>query len=222
MSKDIYNNTIRIPTSSSDQITDGSTIGGDIIHNFKSIANIVRKTSDSDNSGTVVGTGIGNASYGAYSAIISGQNNTNHDENSAIIGGYNCDASIRDAIVTNSDRGMESAGGFSFVKSMTIPGSSTNGEANAACYIPSGGMAYLTIQAIDPANGQVQKANLMIYPSDSGYVYPDYWDSMYVSADFYYNGGTLYINNTGSGTIQIGIFGTIVGAANSYSGDSSW
>ncbi len=220
MSKYLYNNTVTVPNSGTDTISDGSTVGGDIVKNFKTLAGLISQQSTDTSSGVKVGKGS-NSSTGAYSAVVGGTGNHAVGSGTVIAGGYNCETEVMDAVATNSDRSNQMVGGYSFMKSMTIPGYSSYADHNRICKIPSGGMAVLKLQILNPESGFTQECSLILYPGSSGYVSPEYWDSYYVSAEFYYSNGELYIQNTGSGVLQVGVFGTVIGAVSSYSGEGS-
>lgn len=279
MSKSTYQNIVIIPGSSSDLISDGSTIGGDIVANFKAIADIVSKSSTSTDSGVIVGYDAGtasgsqaivaggnnNSSSSNYCAVLGGSSNTSSGSYSCILGGrgnncygsscgsigtgysyvygsynvaagaynvtlngsyslgtgYNLTSNVSGALVTNYDYNGVNVGGFSFVKSLTSPaGYSYETNANMVCTIPSGGMGFFELHILNPDLLVIEKVTLKIFPDSSGYLTPqESYSSSQLS--FYYTSNCLYIPNSGSTPVQIGVFGTIIGEAGAYGSDSS-
>lgn len=189
--------------------------------------------------------GYSNTSYGSYSSIVAGSNNTNggnysgiigayssavHGNSSAIAGGYrasltgdyslgagyNLSSSLSGGIVTNYDLDSVSVEGFSFMKSMTISaGRSYESSSNTVCVIPSGGMALIVLHIIDPSAGTIDKVTLKIYSDSYGYITPEETFGN-ANVTFYFTSNYLYIYNSNSSPIQVGVFGTIVGEAGGY------
>lgn len=209
MSKYLYNGTVTIPNSGTDTISDGSTIGGDIVKNFKTLAGLISQQS-TDSSGVKVGKGS-NSATGEHSAVVGGTGNLATAPYSVAIGGKNCTVGTIGAMATNTDMDNQLVGGYSFVKSVTVPFGSGDSEAGILAVIPSGGAAVLNLQFIAASSGTIQTCTMTIQPGDSGYVYPDYWDSNYIFGDFYLNNNNLYFRNYDNAPVQVGIFGTIIG-----------
>lgn len=209
MSKSTYLNTVTVPNSGTDVISDGSTVGGDIVKNFKALASICHRSSSGV--GVIVGVEPSASASQTASAVVGGFGNQADAPYSVAIGGKNCTVGTIGAMATNTDMDNQLVGGYSFVKSVTVPGGSGTSEAGILAMIPSGGAAVLNLQFIAASSGTIQTCTMMIQPGDSGYVYPDYWDSNYIAGDFYLNNNNLYFQNYHSSPVQVGIFGTIIG-----------
>ncbi len=193
MTKSTYQNTITIPGAGTDTVKDDVNIGGDIVTNFKALADIVHRGPGSD------------------------------QEAGVIIGGYGCAESPPDAVATNSDRSGTYAGGYSFIKSMTIPANATGSMAPLLCKIPSGGMGILTVHVIDPSYGASEQWTVTLNGYE-GTQYPENASalSLYYNVQFTMSSGEVRVENTTSGVVQVGIFGTILGEAATGSDDYSW
>ncbi|MDO4424160.1 MAG: hypothetical protein Q4D17_00110, partial [Planctomycetia bacterium] len=247
MSKYLYNNTVTVPNSGTDTISDGSTVGGDIVSNFKAIADIVHNS----DSGVNVG-GWGNAAGGSYSitvggsynqvggggnsaVIVGGDNNSNNGNCSAILAGYyNCNSGSNSAVIgqycTNSQNGCLAVnndayglqiGGVSIFKSLSVPANQTyeSWDVNRIAQIPSGGMGIFHLDILNPSAGTIESTTLKVYPSSYGTLVPE--SSTTTGISFYFSGTDLYVYNSNSDPVQVGIRGTIVGAGANYY-DSSY
>ncbi len=212
MSKTKYQNTVVVPGSASDEIADGLNIGGDITTNFMAIADIVHKTGDYTSAGVAVG--------GSGNLIPQGTN-------SVFVGGMNSTARIDGAVVTNHDPQNIQAGGYSFIKSITLASLYTTHDANSEILeMPAGGYAHFMIQYLNPTLGYVGMTTLEILPGSSGTLYPENYDSSIVNFRFYLNNGVLYVEHEGYEVGQIVIWGTVIGSNGSGGtdgdGDTSW
>ncbi len=201
-----YANTVEIPS-----VSPTGTGGAMIIDNFKTLADMVHKTGTGSSAGIEIG-GSGNSITG---------------ENCVFAGGCNSSAVINDAVVTNSDRTNLGAGGFSFFKSMTMPGYYTSRDSNSKVLeMPAGGYAHIMIQFLNPTLGYVGMTTLEIMPTASGYISPENYDSSYVNFRFYLNNGVLYMEHEGNEIGQFGLWGTVLGAVGSGGtdggSDTSW
>lgn len=193
MGKTTYQNTVTVPNSGTDTVKDNTNIGGDIVTNFKALADIVHRGPGSD------------------------------QEAGVIIGGYGCAESPPDAVSTNSDRQSANAGGYSFIKSMTIPAGATGSMAPLLCRIPSGGMGILTVHVIDPSYGASEQWTVTMNGYE-GTQYPENPSalSLYYNIQFTMSSGEVHVENSTTGVVQVGIFGTILGEAATGSDDYSW
>ncbi|MBQ2822723.1 MAG: hypothetical protein IJF17_14205 [Thermoguttaceae bacterium] len=247
MSKYLYNNTVTVPNSGTDTISDGSTVGGDIVSNFKAIADIVHNSDVGVNVG-----GYGNAAGGSYSMtlagssnqiggggnsaiIVGGDSNTNNGDCSAILAGYYnhnsgshsavigqyCTNSQNGCLAVNNDAYSLQIGGVSIFKSLSVPANCTyeNGDVNRIAQIPSGGMGIFHLDILNPSAGTIESTMLKVFPSSYGTIIAETSGSSGIS--FYFSGTDLYVYNSNSDPVQVGIRGTIVGAGANYY-DSSY
>ncbi|MDO4627828.1 MAG: hypothetical protein Q4C70_01460 [Planctomycetia bacterium] len=224
MSKTTYKNTLTIPNSSSDEVANGSTVGGDIVVNFKALADIVHKSSSSSSSGVVLGTSTANTASGTYSASVGGYNNSAYGIYSVTIGGcsnynyktgavmtgyYAYNNYIDYGFISNQDSNYVNIGGLTFTKGVTIGSNSTY-----TMTIPTGGSMILKVQEMVPSLNNFSSYELFITPTVGPYLsrYNTSGNGDYCYyIDFYYLDGTLEIRNRSSYPAQFGLFGTICG-----------
>lgn len=246
MSKTLYNNTVTIPGATTDPIADGS-VGGDIVSNFKALADIVQKGDGGVNAGgagnapggsysftaggsfnsvgsgcysAVIVGGDSNQNDGSCSAILAGYYNQNTGKHSAVIGQY-CVNSQPGCLAVNNDIHTAQIGGVSIFKSLSIPAFLTYeaGDVNLIAQIPSGGMGIFHLDILIPSLGTIESTTLEILPTDYGSVLPE--NSISSGISFYFSGTNLSIYNSNTDPLQVGIRGTIVGAGANYY-DSSY
>lgn len=129
MTKSIYNNTITIPGASTDVISDGSTIGGDIIANDKALADLIHKGGTGGTAASVaIGTGSGLSADGTHGAVVAGYECYESGHCAVTVGGYNlqCPGSYCGLFAGQNSTVRGSS-------SVVVGGESNTVDANDAC-----------------------------------------------------------------------------------------